>query len=140
MVWFLILVSTTIVLFDELEKRLEKMVNIGLNDTKVAGDLKVWKKHHSLACQLVTCINNSFGLNLVIAFSHGFITFVANFYRFISGLPIHGIAPSLPFIFIFIQQAVFLSIFIIASYRLQSWVIIGYTIFLSIIIGFYAHY
>ncbi len=114
MMWFFILVCTTVVLFEfELKTRLEKMIEMGLKDERVVEDLVVWRDHHALVCQLVTCINHSFGIVLAIVFSNGCVTFIADFYRFIRSFQID-------FLFIFIQQALFLSIFIIASYRLQS--------------------
>jgi len=115
MSWFLVLVSTSIVLFDVLNERLEKMAEIGLNEEKVVEGLMTWKEHHALVSQLVTCINKSFGLMLAIAFSHGFVTFITNFYRFVSAL-------NMQFLMIFIHQAIFLSVFIVASYNLQFWV------------------
>ena len=123
MVWFFILVCTVNILFDELKNRLETMVDIGLNNENAAEELKAWKKHHALVCQMVTCINISFGLNLVVAFAHGFVTFITNFYRFIANAEGGPIFVKSSFLLIFIQQAIFLSIFIIASYRLQSWVL-----------------
>lgn len=121
--WFLVLVSTSIVLFDVLIDRLKNMVEIGLNLKGVTEDLIVWKEQHALVCHLVSLINKSFGLILVITFSHGFVTFITNFYRFISGLQ-QAIDDSsnMPFLTIFIHQAVFLSFFIVASYRLQCYV------------------
>lgn len=114
MMWFFILVCTVVVLFEfELKTRLAKMVETGLKDERVVEDLIVWREHHALVCQLVTCINHSFGIILAIVFSNGCITFIADFYRFIRSF-------QMDFLFIFIQQALFLSIFIIASYRLQS--------------------
>ena len=81
LMWFFILVGTVLVLFDELEKRLKAIVKIGLNCKKGAEELKEWRKQHALVCQLVTRINKSFGLVLLIAFSHGFVSFITSFYR-----------------------------------------------------------
>lgn len=122
--WFFILVRTVVVLFDVLKQRMEAMVEIGFNVEKVAEDLKAWKRHHSLVCQLVTCINQKFGIILVIAFTHGFVAFVTNFYRFFSSWQTdEDVNLPLPYLFLFIEQALFLSIFIISSYILQTYVI-----------------
>lgn len=126
LMWFFILVSTAAILFDELKKRLQKIAETasGLNTKNGAAEFKEWGRHHALVCKLVNRINDSFGIILVVAFSHGFISFITSSYRFINFL-VNGDNPLEYFLylFIFIEQAVFLSIFIIASYRLQSNVI-----------------
>lgn len=122
LVWFLLLVSTSISIFDVLIDRLKNMIEIGLNVKKVVENLIEWKEHHALVCHLVSLINKSFGLILVITFSHGFVTFITNFYRFISGLQQANNSSNMPFLTTFIHQAVFLSLFIVISYRLQSYV------------------
>ena len=72
-----------------------------------------WKEHHALVCQLVNCMNKSFGLILAIEFSNGFVTFITSFHLFVSAL-------NIAFLMIFMHQAIFLSIFIVVSYNLQS--------------------
>ena len=122
LMWFFILVTTSSALFDELEDRFNMIIKIGLNCKTGAEELNRWRKHHALVCQLVTHINTSFGFVLVIAFSHGFVSFINNFYQFIV-LSIQqngGLSNGVPSLLVFIQETVFLSIFIITSNRLQS--------------------
>lgn len=119
--WFFILVRTVVVLFDVLKQRMETMVEIGLYVEEVSEDLKAWKRNHSLVCQLVTCINRKFGIILVIAFSNGFVSFITNFYRLFSTWQTEK-EVNLPYLYLFIEQSLFLSIFIIASYRFQTYV------------------
>jgi len=126
LVWFFVLVSTSIVLFDVLIDRLENMVEVGLNVKKVVEDMIKWKEQHALVCHLASLINKSFGLILVIAFTHGFVTFITNFYRFISGLRQASDYSNTPFLTIFIHQAVFLSFFIIVSYQSYTYVLYFY--------------
>ena len=103
------------------------MTEIGyLNFKAGVENLMAWKEHHALVCQLVSLVNKSFGLILVIAFSHGFVTFITNFYRFISSAFLSSDTGSLksylPFLLILLHQAAVLSIFIVTSHRLQSYV------------------
>lgn len=86
-------------------------------------ELKIWKSNFACVCRMVHWINHCFGLIVLIAVSHGFLTFIANSYQFLArmtGLKDDQHFSGLSFLFLVIQEFTFLSILICTSYNLTS--------------------
>jgi len=119
MIWLFILICTAIYLFDALEVQIQA-INKEANKSasKLIEDLKTWKRDYSLVSHSVKEINRCFGSVLLVAVTYAFVTFITNFYQFITGVQSDG-SPGFPYLFNFLKGVIFLSIFIIAAYRLQ---------------------
>ena len=64
---FFALILTASLLFTELDDRIEDILNSTNNKrSQISFKLNRWKRQHHLVCQLVDCINDTFGLIVLI--------------------------------------------------------------------------
>lgn len=70
---FVAVVFVAALLFQELEYRVDSVLGCSMNESQFSKDLDSWKRHHRLLCNLVDCINKTFGLIILIMLSQSMI-------------------------------------------------------------------
>jgi len=101
MLWVLVRIVSNI--FTVLKRRMKQLL---INENKMIelDDLRKWKVHHGLACDLIKKINFCFGMINLLIMIRTFITFIYNVYQFVGCLMDLSINPSF-YIFKFFLQA-----------------------------------
>ena len=90
---FIVVTSTTALLFEELDIRIEKMAirlgsEVDSDEQEKMVQLNEWRCHYDLLCQLVELINHSFGFILLIITGHDFAIAILDFYRILENLDV----------------------------------------------------
>jgi hypothetical protein len=88
----------------------------------VSQKLENWRRFHVLICQLVDRINSCFGFILLVAMTHGFISFISDSFEITMAFSNHDTFQT-RFLIRFCQHFALLFAVCYSSYRLQSEVI-----------------
>lgn len=119
---FWILVRTAYLLFSVLKQQIKQVTKNGKSIE--LSQLKEWKVHHRLTCDLIKKINSCFGIVILILISRTFGQFVYNIYQIVSNLFIKETGfGSKYFLFTFFQKTTLSALILLASCRLARKVI-----------------
>jgi len=98
-----ILAHSASIAFTVLKRRMKK--SLAEDKTIKLNELRTWKLHHGLICNLIKRINSCFGIVNLLIMIHTFITFIYNVYQFVACLKDCNISPYFYFYKFIIQAA-----------------------------------
>jgi gustatory receptor len=124
LVLFFVLVWSTIHLFRFVNSKTAGLItadswsNAPISFT-VSQQLENWRRLHALTCQLVDRINSCFGFILLVAMTHGFISFISDSFEITMAFS-NGTNFQSRFLIRFFQHFTLLFVVCYSSYRLQA--------------------
>ena len=93
----------------------------------VRTQLENWRRYHTLACQLVVQINKCFGIILLVAMTHSFVSFIIDSFEITIMAFNYNHLPQTHFVIRFGQHFFHFLMVCLGSYLLQSEVIVYVT-------------
>lgn len=116
---FIVVVSVTALLFEELDDRVESILGSAMDDSRFSTDLESWKRHHRLVCHVVDSINKTFGLIVLILLGHVIMEWTILTGKIIFSILLHGIFKK-DLAMIFLEYFFLLLVLVLPSWNLRT--------------------